>query len=607
MMHQKYEDVLQELRDAEVGQIGLKDFFEKAKKAVEISRNEDEITQTLAVMHEFGCRYQDQRIELPNSDLFEEICEFTRQYGSVADIVRFEFLWISELIREGKFKQAFDFLVDITPKVEDLDRAELTAKLNLLTATILLYEDRDKEAGPYVELASDYYESSENRFDIYRTLNLKIVLSWMAGDYVLCRKFLQRALDDFEDVMSPQDYVDVLSRMGNICNRQGENEEAIKCLTRAQELSEKYNLERTLADNYLTLGNVYMDTNNAEPALDCYRKAADIFDKLNSKGGYGSAVNDIGTVYMNLKDYDKAREHFEKALGVYLQANMKRETVPLLNNLAIVCQHTRQIKKAVDYVRLSYDTVQEYGNKYELIETINVMGYMLAEDAHDREDITVFPWIEERLEEGRKLAEEIDAKTLLLWCIRAHADVLDSKALTYMKLNDPSSAFEAQSAASTLLREENSMRKQLTSESMMKKVEEVTAQLELKLQKKESEELKKINADLKEANRRLMQQGNEMLDLERRNSALAMAVTANHEINQPLMVIQGNLELLVNSLGEHNLSENEMVYLKRLNNSVRRIQKILERYRESNQYVFDFYSTETKMVTLNNKVKSDES
>ncbi len=606
-MRQTQEEVLRELKNAEVGQVELKDLLDKARYAVVKAPDADQVAEIISALYEFSYAYQNQQLGKPDIDQFEELCDFCRQYASAADIVRFELLCISELIRENKYKQAFDFVVDVTPKIEDMKQDDLTAKLNQLTAVLLLHEDRDKEAEPYVQMAYDYYTSSDSRYEIFKTLNLKIILTWMTGDYGQCRTYLQRALDDFDDVMTPQDVVDALCRLGNIYNRQGENEEAIKCLTRAQELSEKYKFDRTLADNYLTLGNVYMDTNNTELALDCYRKAAGIFDNINSKGGYGSAVNDIGTVYMRLKDYDKAREHFEKALGVYLQANMKRETVPLLNNLAIVCQHTLQIKKAVDYVRLSYDTVQEYGNKYELIETINVMGYMLAEDAHDRDDITIFPWLEERLEEGRKLAEEIDAKTLLLWCLRSHADVLDSKALTYMKLNDPTKAFEAQSAASTLLREENRMRNKLTGESMTKKIEEVTAKLELKLQRKESEELKKINADLKEANRRLMEQGNEMIDLERRNSALAMAVTANHEINQPLMVIQGNLELLVDSLGERNLTEKEEVYLKRLNNSVRRIQKILERYRESNQFVFDFYSNETKMVTINEKKNSGES
>ncbi len=589
---------MEDLRTADFDQIDLRDFMKKVESALEKAEVQNQITELHRILFDASSYYQDRRAQKPDIELYEDICELVRRNGTAGDVVRFEFLWIYELIRNEDYKQAFDLLVDITPKVKEINLDDLSAKLNQLTATLLLHEDRDKEAEPFIDQSQEYYEPSGNRIEILKTLHLQVTLQWLKGDYVVCRRYLQRILDDYQDIMTPHAKANAWSKMGNILNRQGEDEEAINCLSKARDICEQHNLEKTLAGNLLTLGNIYMDNNHSELALEYYQKSAEIYDRLGSPGGYASSLNNVGLVYMKMRESEKAREYYEKALGVYLQGNLKRETVPLLNNLSIVCQHTGQINKAVDYVRLSYDTALEHGNKYELIETINVMSYMLAEDAHNRKDIKTFDWIEERLEEARKLIDEIQAKKLILWHYRAYADMLDSKGLTLMRLNQFEEACEVFRKSSDLLRDENMLRDQHTGESMAKKVEEVTAQLELKLKKKESEELEKINTDLKEANKRLMQQGNEMIDLERRNSALAMAVTANHEINQPLMVIQGNLELLVASLGERNLTEKEKTYLKRLNNSVNRIQKILERYRESNQYVFDFYSHETKMVTL---------
>ncbi len=533
----------------------------------------------------------------------EESCRLAREYGSIRQAIRFEFICIRDLINHQKFDKAFDFLIDITAKVKEQNDINLASMLDYLIGTVLTRLDREEEAEPYIQRALDFYESSDDRSQLMRTLILKLSYEWLKGNYVQCRKVAQRLVEEFQDVMRPQQIADTYGRLGNICNRQGDNDMAIDSLSKARDISEKYGLQQTLGGNLLTLGNVYMDSNTIDLAMDCYQKAAEVYEKMGGKGGYASSLNNIGLVYMQRGDNEKARETYEKALGVYLQAGLKRETVPLLNNLAVVCQHLRQIDKAVDYVRLSYDTALELDNKYETIETIIVMSYMLAEDAHNRGDIDAFPWIEERLEEARKLIEEIEAKKLHLWYMQAHADVLDSKALTYVSLNEPMKAYETLKESSDNLRELIGMHGKIAQENMAKKVEEVTAQLELKMQRKESEELKKINNDLKIANTLLMQQGNEMIDLERRNSALAMAVTANHEINQPLMVIQGNLELLVASLSQNSLSEKEKTYLKRLNNAVERISKILERYRESNKYVFDFYSPDTKMVTLDKETK----
>ncbi len=87
----------------------------------------------------------------------------------------------------------------------------------------------------------------------------------------------------------------------------------------------------------------------------------------------------------------------------------------------------------------------------------------------------------------------------------------------------------------------------------------------------------------------------EIAELEKRNSILAMAVTANHEINQPLMVLNGNLEMLHTNLPDEVKKENRR-YFDRATIAIERIRNILDSYKQLHNIDFDEYTDGTKMV-----------
>ncbi len=99
----------------------------------------------------------------------------------------------------------------------------------------------------------------------------------------------------------------------------------------------------------------------------------------------------------------------------------------------------------------------------------------------------------------------------------------------------------------------------------------------------------RTHLDLKKTHERL-------LELERQSSILAMAVTANHEINQPLTVLSGNLFLLRESLDMNNLTEKQIEYMQRLERAIMKIKTILEKYRNADSIRFKNYIENTKMV-----------
>lgn len=90
----------------------------------------------------------------------------------------------------------------------------------------------------------------------------------------------------------------------------------------------------------------------------------------------------------------------------------------------------------------------------------------------------------------------------------------------------------------------------------------------------------------------------EKIKLEQKNTLLAMVVTANHEINQPLTVLKGNLELFQKSLDKIELTGKQQNYLAKMEKSIEKIQDILNNIIDFDSAHFESYLEDRKMVVF---------
>lgn len=109
-------------------------------------------------------------------------------------------------------------------------------------------------------------------------------------------------------------------------------------------------------------------------------------------------------------------------------------------------------------------------------------------------------------------------------------------------------------------------------------------------------DVKKSKDEIKNAYDKLVKTQSELIKLEKKNSAMAIAVTANHELNQPLMVLQGYLEIFLMTIDVANLSDQQKKCLNEINKSVNKMSDILEKFKNVNNLSFKDYEKETEMV-----------
>jgi PAS domain S-box-containing protein len=112
-----------------------------------------------------------------------------------------------------------------------------------------------------------------------------------------------------------------------------------------------------------------------------------------------------------------------------------------------------------------------------------------------------------------------------------------------------------------------------------------------------------VQQDLIDSYLELKRKNEEIASLEQKNVALAMAVTTNHEINQPLMVLSGNLEIL--QMVTEVTSSNEK-YFTRIFESVEKIRAILAKYRNPKGVSIERYLDNTPMLVFEEGSESGE-
>ncbi|MEA1971829.1 MAG: response regulator [Candidatus Cloacimonadota bacterium] len=126
--------------------------------------------------------------------------------------------------------------------------------------------------------------------------------------------------------------------------------------------------------------------------------------------------------------------------------------------------------------------------------------------------------------------------------------------------------------------------------------EEFIARINVQLDNvRKSEELNNSIKKLNKVNFDIIEKQKAMIQLEKQNSVLAMAVTANHEINQPLTIIQMNLDII---LMKTDLTSSEEKRLSKIQDATNRIGDILKKYRDNKDFFVEDYLKKDDMISF---------
>jgi len=94
----------------------------------------------------------------------------------------------------------------------------------------------------------------------------------------------------------------------------------------------------------------------------------------------------------------------------------------------------------------------------------------------------------------------------------------------------------------------------------------------------------------------------EIMEKEKENAVKTITVTATHEMNQPLTVIQGYLDLFIESFKMHSLNSTQKKYLHRIEEGLKKLVGIIDNFRR-HSYLYLKGDNMNKMSPLTEKLE----
>jgi tetratricopeptide (TPR) repeat protein len=344
------------------------------------------------------------------------------------------------------------------------------------------------------------------------------------------------------------------------------------------EWSEKQTDQEIAATALIRLGILHNSSFSYSKALECFLRSLAIFRRLNHIDGILLNRINLGLLYWRRYQYNKALEHMQEAYRLRDETTDKYLPYEISSILSIIYQSLDQKddyqKHQTEAIRLKFDVHQTpeliaTDNRmnttlgYRLNSLLNVIRRFIESGAGDS--------IREGVNEVLSLIEKVDNKDLVQKACKViseyyhHLNEYEQSGIFYMR--------------HIKLNEEILNEREIVHFSEVENSHSLT----------ESE-----------------QKAEESINNAKTSAALAVAATASHEVNQPLMIIVGNLELLQKSLRELELSEKQEKYIKNIKTGVDRITDILNKFQNEKDIQFQEYIKSNEMVVFNDPKEPEE-
>jgi tetratricopeptide (TPR) repeat protein len=509
-----------------------------------------------------------------SDELLQSISDLSRQEPrDVDELTRLRSQAITFLRRAGRYDESYRVGEEGLAEVEDANRPDL--KSTLLRMLALAHWTRCDFQGA-IEINRQALGICEALGDVtgaaYARRQMGVCYHNLS-DYPTALEHLEQARKEFQALENRLEDASTAYWCGVCHSSTFDSEQALEELLFALEVFKEFEHTQGIGDAYNSLGVLFFSMKLPARAQEFFELALDIRRGLGEPRGIADVLNNLGMIHRVKGELEVALDYYHQALAVHERMESWQKAANVISNIGSVLEQQGQYEKARDFnlraLKLRRDLNHPEGI---LSSTANLASTYLRLNQPD-----------EAWEVIKEVVEKLD--TLPDSHRHRYYALL---ADYYEAIGDFSNSLQAHKRA-------NYLNQLLYDEVRITKLNDSVNRFISSEKTREAEALREKNVELEQSYTQLKKAHEEIIELEKRNAALAMAITANHELNQPLMVAFGNLELLAEDIRVMPINENTLKRLQRTRDALERISTILERFRNDNHPSETEYVGDTRM------------
>lgn len=582
--------------------------------ALDQARKQEDIVNEGNALLALGSLYAKRGSYRPALDSFRDALERFEQsnvqYKILLTHIRIADLYIVRMEYEAAIRELQNVLFEL----EESEEKELVYEGYYLLGQA--YKQRGMYRGGvrYLEKAIGVAQGERDSIRTARTLMEAGKCHIQLGQY-------DEALDKFiqaESIYNTHDLKPELAQAYNCISSvyQSLNKitEAIEFMEKAQNINVLNQDFEQAAENYITLGGIYLDLHHYDAAGTYLERALSIFKMNGNVEGMIRASLVMSSVYLAAGEYGQASRYATEALGYEKQLNSDRMKPRILLSLGNVSLVRKRYQETFDYLTRALEIAGKISARQDELEILYKLSMASEKLRRYRDALNYYKRYEGlkdslfnemsslRVTEMQSMIEtsEQQRENELLKAEKQRSDtelMLERQEREILEKNLHIEKINAENRGIWLLF------------SLVGTVVTISFVVLIFLRYRREKDLRsKIDqqkSKLEEAYAQLNAAQQEKIELERLKSAIALSVTMNHEINQPLMIMQGNLDMLLHSSDPFYVKKHQK-YINNITESIRRVTGIMDRIENLDRVSYTHYAGASDMLDIHHEKPAPE-
>lgn len=422
----------------------------------------------------------------------------------------------------------------------------------LLEQGEIYFKQKDITGLQFAESAYHLAKQSNNVASLVKAYQIL-----MGFHYRLTSNYAETAklCKEFQQLIVPDEYPEVFAQSCNIlgiCNDVQGNYfisrnyylQTIDLLEKRSDLSNDGKM--VLGNAYHNLSKLYQQIEIADERLDYLDKAKQIFESIGYNGGLARVWNLKASLLPGNTPIEDRLAVFEKALSFYEHSEDEQGRGMCLANIGLCYAHMGRYDEGIERILAAYELICKLNNApmtgfilFQIAEAFRLKGDNLSAIRY--------------LEEAEKTLLEGNAKVFLNVVYQEWATNLAAvgrykeayeKAQKYIEQVSDRMKFDREAA-----------------------VAQAKMKFDLEEKERESELLKRKNAEIEMVNERLQQTNAELNQF---------AYVASHDLKEPLRMVSNYMQLLEKSFPKNSLSKDQQEYMRYAADGAKRMYSLID-------------------------------
>jgi len=381
------------------------------------------------------------------------------------------------------------------------------------------------------------------------------------GDIVNARETLSSALSIAEGLRSEGRIAYLCYRMGYIFTRLGEQERALEFLTRSQQILDKHGEKNMLSEVLSNIGDVYFDMNRFDEALTYYDKAYRLRLETGNNDRITDFINRLGKAYALGGNHNQALGYYLKSLNISEQNNDLEVLARTSLNIAELYALKKRYSNASFYLENALARAEEIDNT-ELIRDCH-LEYSKIRSAQGNYEQALAHYQKYADLQENVIRHENDRS---LGDLKLNYQVLlKEKEIKKLEISNVQNELDAQ--------KQKNLRNFFIFSTLLAVLIVASMTVAFLINRRSSRLLQVKNAELEQANKKLVEFSEEMRKLNYTKGRLLSIIS--HDLRSPFNALIGFSELLIKE--SHRFDDKQLMgFYKGINETSKKTFELLQ-------------------------------